>query len=86
MRQSLAEAWSLLETLGFIAPDSSQNYGWYIVTRRGRGSAQTLLGRRYRRIGGAPPFRGRLSVRSGRGRESTRSLALSEYSIPGDLP
>ena len=36
-RQSLAEAWSLLDTLGFIAPDTNQSsYGWFFVTRRGR--------------------------------------------------
>ena len=41
-RQSLAEAWSLLETLGFIAPDTNQNnYGWFFVTRRGRAAAQS---------------------------------------------
>jgi uncharacterized protein (TIGR02391 family) len=40
-RQSLAEAWSLLETLGFIAPDTNQNSGWVFVTRRGREAAQS---------------------------------------------
>jgi uncharacterized protein (TIGR02391 family) len=41
-RQSLAEAWSCLETLGFIAPDTNQgSYGWYFVTRRGREAAQS---------------------------------------------
>jgi uncharacterized protein (TIGR02391 family) len=41
-RQSLAEAWSLLETLGFIAPDTNQSsYGWFFVTRRGRQAAQS---------------------------------------------
>jgi uncharacterized protein (TIGR02391 family) len=41
-RQSLAEAWSLLETLGFIAPDTNQgSYGWFFVTRRGREAAQS---------------------------------------------
>jgi uncharacterized protein (TIGR02391 family) len=40
-RQSLAEAWSLLETLGLIAPDTNQSYGWYFVTRRGREAAQS---------------------------------------------
>jgi uncharacterized protein (TIGR02391 family) len=41
-RQSLAEAWSLLETLGFIAPETNQgNYGWFFVTRRGREAAQS---------------------------------------------
>ena len=30
-RQSLAEAWSLLETLGYIAPETNQgNYGWFL--------------------------------------------------------
>lgn len=41
-RQSLAEAWSLLITLGFIASDTNQsNYGWYFVTRKGRDAAQS---------------------------------------------
>lgn len=41
-RQSLAEAWSLLERLGFIAPETNQgNYGWFFVTRRGREAAQS---------------------------------------------
>lgn len=40
-RQSLSEAWSLLETLGFVAPDTGQNFGWYFVTRRGRQAAQS---------------------------------------------
>jgi len=41
-RQSLSEAWSLLETLGFIAPDTDQSsYGWFFVTRRGRQAAQS---------------------------------------------
>jgi uncharacterized protein (TIGR02391 family) len=41
-RQSLTEAWSLLETLGFIAPDTNQSsYGWFFVTRRGRQAAQS---------------------------------------------
>ncbi len=40
-RRSLAEAWSLLETLGFIAPDTSQNGGWFFVTRKGHQAAQS---------------------------------------------
>jgi uncharacterized protein (TIGR02391 family) len=41
-RQSLAEAWSLLSTLGFIAPNTDQSsYGWFFVTRRGREAAQS---------------------------------------------
>lgn len=41
-RQSLAETWSLLETLGFIAPDTNQgSYGWFFLTRRGRDAAQS---------------------------------------------
>jgi uncharacterized protein (TIGR02391 family) len=41
-RQSLAEAWSLLETLGFIAPETKDSsYGWFFVTRRGRLAAQS---------------------------------------------
>jgi uncharacterized protein (TIGR02391 family) len=41
-RQSLAEAWSLLETLGFISPNTNESsYGWYFVTRRGRQAAQS---------------------------------------------
>jgi uncharacterized protein (TIGR02391 family) len=42
-RHSLAEACSLLDTLGFIAPDTNQgNNGWFFVTRRGREAAQSL--------------------------------------------
>jgi len=41
-RQSLSEAWSLLVTLGFVAPDTNQNsYGWFFVTRRGREAAKS---------------------------------------------
>jgi len=41
-RQSLAEALSLLSTLGFVAPDTNQNgYGWFFITRRGREAAQS---------------------------------------------
>lgn len=41
-RQSLAESWSLLVTLGFIAPDTNQgSYGWFFVTRRGREAAHS---------------------------------------------
>jgi uncharacterized protein (TIGR02391 family) len=41
-RQSLAEAWTLLDTLGFIAPDTTQNgYGWCFVTRRGHEAAHS---------------------------------------------
>jgi uncharacterized protein (TIGR02391 family) len=41
-RQSLAEAWSVLATLGFIAPNTDQNsYGWFFVTRRGREAAKS---------------------------------------------
>jgi uncharacterized protein (TIGR02391 family) len=41
-RQSLAEAWSLLNTLGFIAPNTDQSsYGWFFVTRRGRETAKS---------------------------------------------
>jgi uncharacterized protein (TIGR02391 family) len=41
-RQSLAEAWSLLITLGFLAPDTNQSsYGWFFVTRRGSEAAQS---------------------------------------------
>src|ERR1700730_14404106 len=41
-RQSLAEAWSMLTTLGFIAPNTDQNsYGWFFVTRRGREAAKS---------------------------------------------
>jgi uncharacterized protein (TIGR02391 family) len=41
-RQSLAEAWSMLSTLGFIAPNTDQSsYGWFFVTRRGREAAKS---------------------------------------------
>jgi uncharacterized protein (TIGR02391 family) len=41
-RQSLAEAWSMLETLGFIAPNTDQSsHGWFFVTRRGREAAKS---------------------------------------------
>jgi uncharacterized protein (TIGR02391 family) len=41
-RQSLAEAWSMLATLGFIAPNTDQSsYGWFFVTRRGREAANS---------------------------------------------
>jgi hypothetical protein len=43
-RQSLAEAWSLLETLGFIAPSTNDaSYGWFFVTRRRRQAAQSRV-------------------------------------------
>ncbi|RKU31694.1 TIGR02391 family protein [Candidatus Poribacteria bacterium] len=32
---ALAEAWIWLENQGLIAPDPSQNGGWYFITRRG---------------------------------------------------
>jgi uncharacterized protein (TIGR02391 family) len=41
-RQSLAEAWSMLATLGFIAPNTDQSsYGWFFVTRRGQEAANS---------------------------------------------
>jgi uncharacterized protein (TIGR02391 family) len=41
-RQSLAEAWSMLTTLGFMAPNTDQSsYGWFFVTRRGREAAKS---------------------------------------------
>ena len=40
-RRSLAEAWSLLETLGFIARETNQNGEWVFVTRRGREAAKS---------------------------------------------
>jgi uncharacterized protein (TIGR02391 family) len=41
-RQSLCEAWSMLETLGLIAPNTDQSsYGWFFVTRRGREAAKS---------------------------------------------
>jgi uncharacterized protein (TIGR02391 family) len=41
-RQSLAEAWSMLATLGFVAPNTDQSsYGWFFVTRRGREAADS---------------------------------------------
>jgi uncharacterized protein (TIGR02391 family) len=41
-RNALAEAWSLLEHLGMLAPDIEQSYtGTVFVTRRGREAAQS---------------------------------------------
>jgi uncharacterized protein (TIGR02391 family) len=41
--QALAEAWSLLEHEGMIAPDATQmHYGWYFVTRRGIEAAKSV--------------------------------------------
>ena len=35
IRYALAEAWIWLENQGLIAPDPSQNGGWFFITRRG---------------------------------------------------
>jgi uncharacterized protein (TIGR02391 family) len=40
-RHSLAEAWSLLETLGLLARDTNQNGEWVFVTRRGHEAAKS---------------------------------------------
>jgi hypothetical protein len=39
-RQSLAEAWSLVEPLGFIAPDTNESsYGWFFMRATSRSIA-----------------------------------------------
>jgi uncharacterized protein (TIGR02391 family) len=40
--RALAEAWSLLENLGFIARDTNQTGEWVFVTRRGQEAAKSL--------------------------------------------
>ena len=35
IRYALAEAWIWLENQGLVAPDPSQNGGWFFITRRG---------------------------------------------------